>query len=62
MAEQKIAPDIISDVAEWGDRKIEHKLFADMTSEELADAKKIAAQLGPLPHQLREQRPEPEAD
>lgn len=55
MPDRKIAPDIVSDVAEWGDRKIEHKLFGDMTAEELADAQRIAKEIGPLPHQLRSQ-------
>jgi len=51
MAEEKIAPDRISDVAEWWDRKVDHKLFADMTAEELAAAEKGADKIGPLPHE-----------
>lgn len=47
--EKKIAPDRISDVAEWGDREPTDKRFADMTDEELQRAEQARAQLPPLP-------------
>lgn len=50
--EQGIAPDRVSDVAEWGDRKVHGKDFKDMTAEELARAEELAAKLPPLPHTL----------
>lgn len=40
-----IAPDRVSDVAEWGDRPIHGKDFKDMTLEELEAAEKLAAKL-----------------
>lgn len=45
-----IAPDIQSDVADWGDRKVLGADLKDMTAEELAQAEKDAAKLPPLPH------------
>lgn len=47
---QGIAPDRISDVAEWGDRPVLGKDLKDLTAEELAAAEKVAQQLPPLPH------------
>jgi hypothetical protein len=45
-----IAPDRISDVAEWGDRKVLGKDFKHMTEKELAAAEKLAAELPDPPH------------
>jgi hypothetical protein len=52
MTEKKrtIAPDIVSDVAEWGYRKVLGKDIKDMTAEELAKAEADAKKLPPLPH------------
>ena len=43
-----IAPDRISDVAEWGDRPIHGKDFKDMTPEELAAAEELAGEIQQL--------------
>lgn len=45
-----IAPDIPSDVSEWGDRKVLGKDLKDMSAQELAEAEKEAEKLPPLPH------------
>lgn len=47
---KRVAPDRISDVADWGDRPIHGKDVKDMTAEELDAAEKAAAKLPPLPH------------
>jgi hypothetical protein len=43
-----IAPDRVSDVAEWGDRPIHGKDFRDMTPEELDAAEKLAVEIQQL--------------
>lgn len=50
--ERGIAPDRISDVADWGERKVLGKDFKDMTPEELEAAEHLADELPPLPHTL----------
>ncbi len=47
---RRIAPDRISDVAEWGYRRTHGKDFKDMSAEELEKAEKDAAKLPPSPH------------
>lgn len=43
-----IAPDRVSDVAEWGDRPIHGKDFREMTIEELRAAEQLAAEIEQL--------------
>jgi hypothetical protein len=43
-----IAPDRVSDVAEWGDRPVYGKDFRDMTPEELEAAEKLAVEIQQL--------------
>lgn len=49
--EKGIAPDIVSDVAIWGDRKVLGKDIKDLTPEEIKRAEAAAKKLPPLPHQ-----------
>ena len=46
------APDKVSDVADWGDRKSKQKLFGEMTPKELKTVEAEAKKIGKLPHQL----------
>lgn len=51
MAKKKVAPDMVSDVAEWwDDDKVYGKDFKDMSPEELEAAERDAEKLPPLPH------------
>lgn len=47
MAEKKIAPDIPSDVAEWGDSTVQAPLLGELSDDELKEIEELAKELPP---------------